>query len=386
MDKVSERDRFKVTIAQGLRNQRPVEPTGFPSVEAFVAFLDEEQEGLEVEGWWSPHLYDGDRRGENWVASWGVAVDIDGPLKKECQPMPDLDVWQDRWEAGEIPGTIAHPTLSGMRVIFLFVLPVKDGEVWKRCAKAAGALVEQAMKAHALTGEIDPHVVNLGNLNWLPNTTDERGRYREAECFKRLGDLQNPRRLLAAAPKEESLFATSKSSGAKDPTRVEIPKPTARDRRVALEGLLRLGLPHASDRGTWLKVGMVLHWAFDGASAGLDAWDAWSKQAPNYGGTIKAWNHFTPRPDGVRLGWLVTLVRNVGQIGAWEGGEEILEQMGLRQPRTRSLLREESAPDQGATFRLDVDELRGTVPAGGARVVVDLEYLAPARFRDWFLF
>lgn len=72
----------------------------------------------------------------------------------------------------------------------------------------------------------------------------------------------------------------------------------------------------ATDRDTWLSVGMALHYETGGSQEGFELWDDWAQTCPekySEEGQDKAWRHF--RPDGVKPVTLGTIFHLAQQSG-----------------------------------------------------------------------
>jgi hypothetical protein len=123
------------------------------------------------EAWWSPHVWDGNRRGQGmWQRAQIVAVDVD--CKGEDGKKADIDEFlrgqvTDLSMAGELPGTAWHFTPHGMRLLWLYDRPLSRGEY---LSAAEHAEVETA---HALRDfpslQIDTNCTrDLARFFWAP--------------------------------------------------------------------------------------------------------------------------------------------------------------------------------------------------------------------------
>jgi len=71
----------------------------------------------------------------------------------------------------------------------------------------------------------------------------------------------------------------------------------------------------ASDRDTWLQIGMALHHASGGADAGFDLWCRWSRRCPdkfNERDQRRSWKSFGKRGGGVTIASLYRIAKGYG--------------------------------------------------------------------------
>lgn len=360
-----------VTVASGLRNVEGDTYTRatWDTPEALASILAEADEPRE--GWWSPHVFRGSRHGDNWVQACAVAMDVEGPTKQAGLPLPEplLEELHARWRDGEIPGSVLHATRSGARVLFAFPAPLRSRDLWLQAHAGARELTRRAFGPE---WEVDAAVANLANLNWLPNTVDERGRSRSADVLYR--DRLYPPAELARVEHE----------GARAPERPEQPSGSVDDRRKAVESLLMLGADVAQGYEAWIEVGQVLHVVYGASQTGLDLWHAWSKQAGNYDARAldRRWDGF--KSAGRGLGSLIHLARSMGRPQAWEGGAEMLAEMGLHDLTPSLSLVDAPADDDLEDWAARSDE-RGEGEAQAASPTFRGARFRHPRGRAWYL-
>ncbi|MBC7179842.1 MAG: bifunctional DNA primase/polymerase, partial [Roseovarius sp.] len=71
----------------------------------------------------------------------------------------------------------------------------------------------------------------------------------------------------------------------------------------------------ASDRDTWLQIGMALHHASGGSTEGYDLWCRWSRRCPekyNDRDQRRTWKSFGRRAGGVKIGTLYQIAKGYG--------------------------------------------------------------------------
>jgi len=363
-----------ITVAHGLRNlSGDYERVAWKTTEDLADALDEHEANMEEQGWWSPHVFRGARDGKNWVQASCLAIDIDGPTKKDKQPLPDVlrEQLEQLFDVGNAPGSVWHVTHSGFRAVFALRSPTRSREAWLKAHAGARVMCERWLRQQGLDGfVVDKAVANLANLNWLPNTTDEKGRSRTASCF-------HHERTFTVA----ELGQVEPDAHVPDQS-VEQPEGNARDKRKALDALLMLGPKVAEEYETWIEVGQVLHVVYGGKQAGLDAWHAWSKQTDNYDARAldKRWAGF--KPGGRGLGSLVFLAKSEGHPHAWEGGIEELHELGLRTQGATLTPVPPPEPDEDWIERVEARE-ESEAPSA-SRTFRDARYVSPSR-AGWHL-
>ena len=137
--------------------------------------------------WWSPHVWKGDRRGqENWEAASAVAIDLDyygtfSPRREHSPPPVEVAA---RLEGAKLPGNIFHQTPRGARVVFIFAKPVTDPQVFEGAARGAGWLVERALDEAGLLGRVSgrPLVVERSGYVVDQGVLYDRGRLLYGPC------------------------------------------------------------------------------------------------------------------------------------------------------------------------------------------------------------
>ena len=94
----------------------------------------------------------------------------------------------------------------------------------------------------------------------------------------------------------------------------------------------------ASDRDTWLQIGMALHHASGGADAGFDLWCRWSRRCPEKyddRDQRRSWKSFGKRGGGVTIASLYQIAKGYGfdPAAPLPGSEEALnELLGTSKP------------------------------------------------------
>lgn len=106
----------------------------------------------ETEAWWSPHLFkagitaDRDgvpteraadyRHGDLWESSTAIAIDADNNGHAAWEGAPKKAVLSAILNL-DLPGSIAHFTPHGLRILFPLTEPARDAAAWKRAAAGA---------------------------------------------------------------------------------------------------------------------------------------------------------------------------------------------------------------------------------------------------------
>ncbi len=159
-----------LAITFGVGLQRPVGTYTRippPPVAGLAAMLSARPHAIE--DWWSPHLWkENIRRSNGWVASSGIAVDID--YEAEGAPFPEQrEALAELATTGVLPGNLFHLTPHGARIVFMFVEPSSDKDAVLGAATAIGALVEKAIAGSGYKVD-EPVLRDLARLFFTPNS------------------------------------------------------------------------------------------------------------------------------------------------------------------------------------------------------------------------
>lgn len=225
---------MRITIGQGLRIA-----TG-KSVDAadLGAFLAASSPN-DVERWWSPHTWVGDKRSAaGWLSASAVCVDLDlkehnGPKAKKMPSEPWGEAFREAWEDGRLPGSLMWLTPHGVRIVYALSEPCVDADLYRKAVEGAAAEaveVARGLMAGEVWVENDVRAMrDLARLLWWPSTTDDHGLARRAKVWtheseEEVLDTFDLARLVAMAPPEEP--------EAESPTAVpEAPPPPAGEPR-----------------------------------------------------------------------------------------------------------------------------------------------------------
>jgi len=111
------------------------------------------------EAWWSPHVWDGDRRlSENWLAASALVVDVDYHDADGKHAAPASEVRARLRQAaheGELPGNVFHCTPRGARFIYVTAEPMADPESYTRAIEGACLKTRRALEALGLHARQD---------------------------------------------------------------------------------------------------------------------------------------------------------------------------------------------------------------------------------------
>jgi hypothetical protein len=145
-----------VTLGRGLRNpqgQRLELPRDDP-VEALRSALESH---AGHERWWSPNLWGGDRRkSDAWEGAACVAVDLDYYAPGLAHSAPPPEVAERIKEAlPSLPGSFAHLTPRGVRVVWFLEQPVADRGLYERLSACAAAELEGFLGELDLLGQLE---------------------------------------------------------------------------------------------------------------------------------------------------------------------------------------------------------------------------------------
>lgn len=291
----------------------------------------------------------------SWSACSCVAVDIDcanlkhppGDANASPMPMP-LDVvavlaaaMQDDPEP--CTPNVMHATYSGFR--FWYALDeAADEPIYKRLYAGAAELAKRFIAEHAqaiseapggddLGIEIDYQPATLSAIAFAPRTTvDLKGQVKVHDAEVYVSDRQpyTVAELIEAEPAANGLLDEA-GAVESEPERTHTKGPDF-DRSCALQSLLALGVGPATRHDTWIEVGQSLHAADPAGAWALEAWDLWSKQAPNWerGECARRWASFEA-DRGRGLGSLILMAREASGSGeaSWDGGQAIIDAAGL---------------------------------------------------------
>ncbi|HEV8574451.1 MAG TPA: hypothetical protein VGR43_07050, partial [Dehalococcoidia bacterium] len=153
----------------------------------------------EPEAWWSPHLFktgitmDRDgvpterptdyRHGDLWESSLAIAIDADNEAHAAWEDVPKKAVLSAIVDL-ELPGSMAHFTPHGLRVLFPLAEPVTDAAAWKRAAAGACSQVRAALlRIDGVRMEIDTAAsCDTARFYWAPRAIVD-GVARDGQVF-----------------------------------------------------------------------------------------------------------------------------------------------------------------------------------------------------------
>lgn len=205
---------MKITLGKGLRN-----PHGFrfevPDDDLVAKF---ENDSPVEEAWWSPHVFEGDRRrAAAWIGSQVVAIDVDARVRGE---KVEIDPWLDPIERGfdydVLPGSVFHPTPHGFRLLFLLDAFVEDRAVYLEAVEGALRLTREGVDALGLEAEVELEIDakvsrDLARLFWHPSAIVD-GVERKARFLAQEDDDGNARRYSALALAREGVAERPQAS------------------------------------------------------------------------------------------------------------------------------------------------------------------------------
>lgn len=157
-----------ITVGTGLKR-----PAGTytrvppPPVDGLAAMLSARPQ-LE-EDWWSPHLWqDNVRKSTGWLASSGVAVDID--YEADGEPFAEhRDALVELANSGKLPGNLFHLTPHGARAIALFDYPCSEKLEVLKAAHGFASLIARAISGSGYKVDEACHK-DLARLFFTPNS------------------------------------------------------------------------------------------------------------------------------------------------------------------------------------------------------------------------
>ena len=118
-------------------------PADLSPAKAIAKILEELPEAPEV--WWSSSVFENDYRiGERWESSSAVALDVEHVDDKgrHAAWTPESEkIVREALVNLEFPGSVAHMTPRGLRLVFPLASPATDAETWRRAVDGAVALV-----------------------------------------------------------------------------------------------------------------------------------------------------------------------------------------------------------------------------------------------------
>lgn len=189
-----------ITFGTGLKH-----PSGIytrvppPPVDSLASMLARPE---AEESWWSPHLWRDNRRASTaWMASSGIAVDID--YESDGEPFPEhRDALLDLATSGDLPGNLFHPTPHGARVIAMFESPCTDKDAVLAAATGFGERVAKAIAGSGYKVD-EPVTRDLARLFFTPNAI-AKGVKRHADVLVMRREPYQPKDLLPLEkPKEQ---------------------------------------------------------------------------------------------------------------------------------------------------------------------------------------
>ena len=172
---------MQVTLGAGLTRPqgRRVEVSG---VAGFAQMLREA--AVQPEGWWSPHVFDGDYRdSDKWQATWCIGLDVDQEGHQALGPELAM-VLESAVLRGAISGSIFHRTPAGARIVFVLEGECHDPEAFDKAAAGASHAIAEDLRElgiNGLTVDPKPHR-DLARLYFLPNCF-AKGVQRRADVY-----------------------------------------------------------------------------------------------------------------------------------------------------------------------------------------------------------
>lgn len=171
-----------------------------------VASLIESLENREPadELWWSPHLWDGDKRAEkNWTHSVGAALDLDYHNETGIHAEPPVEKRKKIDEAaknGVLPGNLFHHTPRGARIIAIWDKPTTTEAEQRLASEALARAATRALQEAGVGPQrsgvngyvVDDRVVrDLGRLLFSHNAIVD-GKPRKAKLLRLHSKLYSP--------------------------------------------------------------------------------------------------------------------------------------------------------------------------------------------------
>jgi hypothetical protein len=163
-------------------------------ISSLIDALDNRNPASEL--WWSPHIWEGDKRAEkNWTHSVGAALDLDYHNETGIHSEPPIEKRKKIDEAakeGVLPGNLFHHTPRGARLIAVWDTPTTTeadqrmaSEALARAATIALGLIGVAPERSGVNGYVvDDRVVrDLGRLLFAHNAIVD-GKPRRAKLIR----------------------------------------------------------------------------------------------------------------------------------------------------------------------------------------------------------
>ena len=144
-----------------------------------------------LEGWWSPHTWEGDRRsGRRWVGACAIALDLDYHDRDGRHAEPALEARDGlRTALGNSTGNLFHDTPRGARLVFVLDRPTADREAYARAVSGASVLLGRELEDRGLAAEagragfaVDHAANDFARFLYAPRAI-VRGQARQAEIL-----------------------------------------------------------------------------------------------------------------------------------------------------------------------------------------------------------
>lgn len=309
-----------------------------------------------------------------------VAIDIDAHGDEITAELRQANIDAALWWYEKLSGLKFHPLLTtsngagGYHLRVIFMDPVPSAQAF---AFIKNIVSDWQSKGLAAEPEVFPKQAKLGNGqfgNWLRLCGRHHKRDHHTTVFdgdqwlkgndaiefilSHTGD--NPELL----PKDQPKQKEKKSKPKKERTRSV--SSSSKDKLKLIEALKILKPARAENYDSWIRVGLVCHREFKGASAGLELWDDWSRQGATYkeGECAAKWAGFKEETDNpVGLGTILAWAKE-------DGKEELAKALRIIEGAVRNFDTEEVPPPQDAPpgtppgereFPLTIPEIIGRI-------------------------